>query len=309
MGECFALSTSSFCLTYTDDDGEEVFVRSEADLTDAIAYFVSGDDDAAVSIISGQGGIPPPLALSAQKITIRLEVTLEYDGPSLSDASSISSFTTGFEDSESQSESSWRSSDYAESRRNLALSGSRPRRIDEEDDDLTTYEEDARPFAGLSREPVGLNTSFTELNLVPPNRSAPSTLPPASSPSSLTVAPAPHRSPASHVSTSTETPQPRTLPTLTGPESDPAPALLTHSELGSRWLREQSNWATTRRLPSSKSARSGAIKRYTSDEDSLASDEDSVGDIALVRDAKGSESKPFEPKLTLSRILLLLSSH
>lgn len=69
-------------------------------------------------------------------------------------------------------------------------------------------------------------------------------------------------------------------PPLTGPDSLPAPALLTHSELGSRWLKEQSK--LVRRKVAAPS-----VKRYESDEDSAGSDDGSIGDLSLVRDARG----------------------
>lgn len=69
-------------------------------------------------------------------------------------------------------------------------------------------------------------------------------------------------------------------PPLTGPDSLPAPALLTHSELGSRWLKEQSK--LVRRKVAAPS-----VRRYESDEESAGSDEGSIGDLSLVRDARG----------------------
>jgi hypothetical protein len=72
----------------------------------------------------------------------------------------------------------------------------------------------------------------------------------------------------------------RTAPPLTGPDSAPAPELLTNSELGSRWLKEQSK--LVRRKITAPS-----VRRYESDEESLGSDESSRGDLALVKDARG----------------------
>jgi hypothetical protein len=72
----------------------------------------------------------------------------------------------------------------------------------------------------------------------------------------------------------------RTVPPLAGPDSAPAPELLTNSELGSRWLKEQSK--LVRRKITAPS-----VRRYESDEESLGSDESSMGDLALVKDARG----------------------
>jgi hypothetical protein len=93
------------------------------------------------------------------------------------------------------------------------------------------------------------------------------------------------------------------IPPLTGPESAPAPQLLTNSELGSRWLREQSK--LVRRKVAAPS-----MRRYESDEESLGSDESSLGDLSLVRDARGSMSFhlhdcPAELELMI-RVLLFL---
>lgn len=62
-------------------------------------------------------------------------------------------------------------------------------------------------------------------------------------------------------------------------ENSPA-LLLANSELGSRWLREQSQLAT-------RPGRARPGPQYDSDESQ--SDEESLGDIALVRDARGRE--------------------
>lgn len=78
-------------------------------------------------------------------------------------------------------------------------------------------------------------------------------------------------------------------PPLTGPDSASAPSLLTHSELGTRWLREQSNLAARKIGPSIKSKKSTT---YDSDDDSTASGDERSGDFALVRDARGREYRP-----------------
>ncbi|ORY29144.1 hypothetical protein BCR39DRAFT_532845 [Naematelia encephala] len=232
--ECFHLSASPFSLTYTDDDGEEFPLRCESDLTEAILYFVSGDD---TSIRSGYAPV-------GQKITIKVEVVVEYDGPSLSDTSSVSSFRTGTE----SARESWASSSGQGSL--------------QEQDELDAFTESGEslgatsipsaryslvdPFAGLS-----IQTRQEEAEL---------------SPNILNG----HTRP--------QTP-------LFGPKSAPAPDLLTDSELGSRWLREQSRLVTRRLGPGSRS--NASARRRDSDEDSNGSDAEYLGDLALVRDARG----------------------
>jgi hypothetical protein len=74
---------------------------------------------------------------------------------------------------------------------------------------------------------------------------------------------------------------------LTGPKSEAAPSLLTESELGSRWLREQNNLAI-RRIGST--SRSRPVPRRHSSLDNSGSEEESLGDLALFKDARGSKS-------------------
>ncbi|KAG9092807.1 hypothetical protein FS749_015435 [Ceratobasidium sp. UAMH 11750] len=83
--ECFSLAASSFTISYTDDDAEVTDITSDSDLTEAVAYFQVGDD------------LPPSSNASAyssrssgpRKITLRVTVTVDYDGPSLSDTASL----------------------------------------------------------------------------------------------------------------------------------------------------------------------------------------------------------------------------
>nr|XP_031862268.1 uncharacterized protein CI109_002233 [Kwoniella shandongensis]KAA5529340.1 hypothetical protein CI109_002233 [Kwoniella shandongensis] len=254
--ECFSLSASPFSLTYKDDDGEEFTIRSDSDLTEAISYFISGDDEAPPSFSNGSihYGVP------AQKISLRLDVVVEYDGPSLSDTSSISSFRTGGSGSDG---TSWRSSsgyDYGESHR-YSGSGYSTVQHPVEEDELTQYGEGSRRRSVVE--------SLGRLDLE--NSLSGSTTPRRQS-GQAEREPSPSRPPHP----------------LTGPESESAPSLLTHSELGSRWLREQSRLAARKLGPaSSRAGTGGRSARYESDEESLASDEERPGDIALVRDASG----------------------
>lgn len=83
----FALSASSYAITYKDDDGEITNITTNDDLVEAIQYFQAGDDvptSSAASILSGR-------SFGARKITLRVDIAVDYDGPSLSDTSSLAS--------------------------------------------------------------------------------------------------------------------------------------------------------------------------------------------------------------------------
>lgn len=76
-------------VSYKDDDGEVTDISTESDLTEAIQYFQAGSDDppssSAASIPSGRG------FGSKRRITLRVQIMVDYDGPSLSDTSSLAS--------------------------------------------------------------------------------------------------------------------------------------------------------------------------------------------------------------------------
>ncbi|KAG6833242.1 hypothetical protein H0H87_009863 [Tephrocybe sp. NHM501043] len=83
--QCYSLSSSSFAITYKDDDGEITTIAGENDLTEAIQYFQAGDDpplSSAASILSGR-------SFGSRKVTLKVQITVDYDGPSLSDTSSL----------------------------------------------------------------------------------------------------------------------------------------------------------------------------------------------------------------------------
>ncbi|KAK4688499.1 hypothetical protein P7C73_g1605, partial [Tremellales sp. Uapishka_1] len=262
--ECFSLSASPFHLIYTDDDGEDFSIRNEDDLTEAISYFFSGDDEP-VSLHSGTGEAHRALSLPAMKITLRLEVIIEYDGPSLSETSSVSSFRRG-ELLEGTSEGSWESSGYTESYRG----GLGRETIEEEEEQGWEDPRDASSTPSIHAGPSRIRSRQTS------NFS--STISLSSSKDHRAPSPTVLRGP------------------LTGPESDPAPSLLTHSELGTRWLREQSKLATTRSGPRIIDGR-----RYDSDDDGEGSDQESVGDLALVRDARGKYYYSYQTETSSSR--------
>jgi len=73
-------------MSYQDDDGETTDILSDHDLTEAIQYFHAGADDNASangSVLSGYSG------RVSRRITLRIRVAVEYDGPSLSDTGSL----------------------------------------------------------------------------------------------------------------------------------------------------------------------------------------------------------------------------
>ncbi|KAF8159565.1 hypothetical protein B0H34DRAFT_703960 [Crassisporium funariophilum] len=85
--QCFSLYAASYAVAYKDDDGEITNIATDNDLFEAIQYFQAGDDaplSSAASILSGR-------SFGARKITLRVHITVDYDGPSLSDTSSLAS--------------------------------------------------------------------------------------------------------------------------------------------------------------------------------------------------------------------------
>jgi hypothetical protein len=83
--QCFALSSTSYAIAYKDDDGEITNITTDLDLTEAIQYFQAGDDaplSSAASILSGR-------SFGSRKVTLRVHITVDYDGPSLSDTGSL----------------------------------------------------------------------------------------------------------------------------------------------------------------------------------------------------------------------------
>ncbi|KAG9312851.1 hypothetical protein JVU11DRAFT_6282 [Chiua virens] len=103
--QCFSLYATPYVISYKDDDGEVTDVSTESDLTEAIQYFQAGSDDpplsSAASILSGRsfGG--------KRRITLRVHITVDYDGPSLSDTSSLASMEEYRGRNRSNGELSW----------------------------------------------------------------------------------------------------------------------------------------------------------------------------------------------------------
>lgn len=115
---------TSYAIAYKDDDGEVTDITTDSDLTEAIHYFQAGSDDpptsSATSILSGR-------SFGNRKITLRVHITVDYDGPSLSDTSSLASMDEYKGRHGSQ----------------LSLSFSTPPSVDIDDDSITVSSRDA----------------------------------------------------------------------------------------------------------------------------------------------------------------------
>ncbi|KAG1780931.1 hypothetical protein EV702DRAFT_1250482 [Suillus placidus] len=102
--QCFSLYATSYVIAYKDDDGEISDITTESDLTEAIQYFQAGSDDpplsSAASILSGR-------SFGSRRITLRVHITVDYDGPSLSDTSSLASMEEYKGRNRSESDLSW----------------------------------------------------------------------------------------------------------------------------------------------------------------------------------------------------------
>ncbi|CDZ96260.1 Uncharacterized conserved protein, contains ZZ-type Zn-finger [Phaffia rhodozyma] len=101
----FSLSASSFLIAYTDDDGDENPIRSDLELSEAVSYFYSGTDDlgstyTSLTTSTYDSSLPGGGYGGTGKITLPIQVIVEYDGPSLSDVD-VNSIAESLEDRES----------------------------------------------------------------------------------------------------------------------------------------------------------------------------------------------------------------
>jgi hypothetical protein len=147
--QCFSLYATSYAIAYKDDDGEVTDITTDSDLTEAIQYFQAGSDDppisSAASILSGR-------SFGNRKITLRVHITVDYDGPSLSDTSSLASMDEYKGRHGSQ----------------LSLSFSAPPSVDLDDDSVTVSSRDA---GGPSRRTVQHSGISERLDIPPDNYS------------------------------------------------------------------------------------------------------------------------------------------
>ncbi|OBZ73842.1 ZZ-type zinc finger-containing protein P35G2.11c [Grifola frondosa] len=85
--QAFSLSPNGYTIGYKDDEGETNDITTEAELTDAINFFKpTANDDPPVS---SAASILSVRSLRQSKITLRILVIVDYDGPSLSDTGSL----------------------------------------------------------------------------------------------------------------------------------------------------------------------------------------------------------------------------
>ncbi|TFK74976.1 hypothetical protein BDN72DRAFT_955324 [Pluteus cervinus] len=86
--QCFPLHARSYAIAYKDDDGEITDISTDEDLTDAIQFFQSGSDDLPGS---SNGSAYSGRSSTSRRVTLRVHIRLEYDGPALSDTASLAS--------------------------------------------------------------------------------------------------------------------------------------------------------------------------------------------------------------------------
>ncbi|KAI0306089.1 hypothetical protein B0F90DRAFT_1695946 [Multifurca ochricompacta] len=88
----FALTALPFTIQWEDQDGEQIDILNELTLDEAIDYYNSGD---AVSIASSGSVFGSRGSSRHHKITMQVQIRVDYDGPSLSDTSSLASREEG----------------------------------------------------------------------------------------------------------------------------------------------------------------------------------------------------------------------
>ncbi|KAF8311396.1 hypothetical protein DL93DRAFT_2061136 [Clavulina sp. PMI_390] len=256
--QCFALSASSFSMSYQDDDGETTDILNEHDLTEAIHYFhVGADDNASTngSILSGYSG------RISRKITLRISVAVEYDGPSLSDTGSLVSLE------EYQKRDSLSLSD-------VIAAGDPYAYHDEPDDDAVTISshDTSSPEISLSESSYpGQRTSSSQLH-AESAETPPTSRDHGLAPSSL------HKSP-SFVEPGSD----KVFERLRQMDSDPFAVSqqslpLDANERGAQWLRDQTDRAACVAPPP---------HHFASDSDFDAASSSMGGDLELQKDEKG----------------------
>lgn len=86
--KCFSLAGREYQITWKDDDHDYWIIEEDEGLGEAIAFF--GSDEQPVpsssSLLSGYSS-----GSSGKKITVHVTIRIGYDGPSLSETSSIAS--------------------------------------------------------------------------------------------------------------------------------------------------------------------------------------------------------------------------
>lgn len=306
-------------MSYQDDDGETTDILSEHDLTEAIQYFHAGPEDnmsSNGSILSGYSG------RVSRKITLRLRVAVEYDGPSLSDTGSLVSM----EDYEKRNSGSIHLSDTD----SFNPSGFVPQEL--EDDAITISSHDTsrtgshvhhnpghfsqRDFANrfseslsIEEEEVDAEISLSDSATNPsqafdsshqsysnPFDTDPTSLP---APSSLEVPSGPRKQPSSPT-VSSRTAEPasdQVFERLRQLESDPFAASqqslpLDANDRGVRWLRDQTDRAVWHSIGTPMASSSSLRPLAQPQPQESASDSDAAssfqsGDLELQKDDRG----------------------
>ena len=135
MEKCFSLFQTAYDIVWTDDEGDKCSIREDSDLEEAISYFGSegaeppGPSNMSVSS-SGRS------SSGSRKITIYVDICVDYDGPSLSETSSIAS-REEFEVGDNQSD--WDLSNIS--------------RSELEDDEITVSSKDTGSVPGQRARP------------------------------------------------------------------------------------------------------------------------------------------------------------
>ncbi|KAI0251773.1 hypothetical protein BJV78DRAFT_407146 [Lactifluus subvellereus] len=95
--ERFDLAARPFTIQWKDDYGESNFIDNEITLNEAIDYYHSGDE----SSVTSSGSVFLSRSSSRHhKITMHVQICIDYDGPSLSDTASLASREDPFEGSQ-----------------------------------------------------------------------------------------------------------------------------------------------------------------------------------------------------------------
>jgi len=147
--KCFSLYQTGYDIVWTDDEGDKCLIREESDLDEAISYFGSeaaeppGPSNMSVSS-SGRS------SSGSRKITIYVDICIDYDGPSLSETSSIAS-REEFEVGDNQSD--WDLSNLS--------------RSELEDDEVTVSSKDTGSVPGQRARPFSPSVTTAVSRLLP----------------------------------------------------------------------------------------------------------------------------------------------
>ncbi|KAG8872884.1 hypothetical protein FRB97_007265 [Tulasnella sp. 331] len=262
--QSFSLSAISFTISYKDDDGEITVIANDFDLVEAVQYFQAGDDtpgSSNASVASYRSG-------AGRKTTLRVQVVVDYDGPSLSDTASLASRDDDFPHGQRQS---WSLSQAEGSEGGFSLGGQ-----ELEDDAVTVSSKDhfvsseplvpattaqrlplpsnyrlpshsvpsvatSPPSPPLSEEFIPLNSSAAGSSYQAPGRR--NQLSPSSSQnlsgSSLTLRDAPTEPPPTAVFERLRLADQGGSGASSTGSTGPVPSSLTNQERGVKWLQEQ----------------------------------------------------------------------